>query len=395
MKHRLNIISALLVSLLFALCVNSIGAQNGNEVLGTSVSVSSKETQDAAKSTIHIKRIDLPFSSFASPEARALFAKMLAVSQPDFHGDISAQRAYYARYNDELATQMKERYPVNIATSSMGGVKVEIITPKTGVPAKNRRRVLINLHGGGFMWGEGAGGEVEAIPISAVGKMRVISVAYRLAPESAFPAASEDVASVYRDLLKTYQAAEIGIYGCSAGGVLTAESIPWFLKHHLPLPGAIGTFCGSVSDFEGDSAYLAPLTTSQQPTSMAGHLMVSSYFKGADPNDPLVFPIASREILSRFPPTLLLAGSRDFSVSSLFATDAALSSCGVETELHVWDGMWHAFIVHPELPEAQQAYSIVARFFDRHLRSADLISEGTGHPAQRSYGDNVPGTKRH
>jgi len=80
-----------------------------------------------------------------------------------------------------------------------------------------------------------------------------------------------------------------------------------------------------------------------------------------------VFPANSTAVLARFPPTLLIAGSRDFTVSSLFAAQAALANTGVEAELHVWDGMWHAFFFDPDLPESQEVYRVVARFFDRHL----------------------------
>jgi len=91
------------------------------------------------------------------------------------------------------------------------------------------------------------------------------------------------------------------------------------------------------------------------------------YFSEASSSDPLVLPISSQRVLSRFPPTLLIAGSRDFTVSSLFHAQAALTSVGVEAELHVWDGMWHAFFMDPGLPESQQVYRVVAKFFDRHL----------------------------
>ena len=71
--------------------------------------------------------------------------------------------------------------------------------------------------------------------------------------------------------------------------------------------------------------------------------------------------------MAKFPPTLLIAGSRDSTVSSLFRTQALLSKLGVDAELHVWDGMWHAFFMDPDLPESQEVYRVVVSFFARHL----------------------------
>jgi epsilon-lactone hydrolase len=176
---------------------------------------------------------------------------------------------------------------------------------------------------------------------------------------------------VYRELLKTYKAENIGIYGCSAGGILTAESLAWFQKERLPRPGAVGTFCGSASAMGGDSAYLAaPLTAVDPiPGVASGAMDFTPYFSSASVSDPLVLPINSPEVLAKFPPTLLIAGSRDFSASSLFRTQAALTNVGVEAELHVWDGLWHAFFMDPDLPESKEVYRVIVKFFDRHLGS--------------------------
>jgi acetyl esterase/lipase len=91
------------------------------------------------------------------------------------------------------------------------------------------------------------------------------------------------------------------------------------------------------------------------------------YFASASASDPLVLPINSQQVLRRFPPTLLIAGSRDPMVSSLFHAQAALTNVGVEAELHVWDGMWHAFFMDPDLPESQEVYRVIVKFFSRHL----------------------------
>ena len=135
------------------------------------------------------------------------------------------------------------------------------------------------------------------------------------------------------------------------------------------MPGAIGTFCGSAGSLGDDSSHLASLLVGELPFAAAdtGSLSLMPYFSEASSSDPLVLPISSQSVLSRFPPTLLIAGSRDFTVSSLFHAQAALTNVGVEAELHVWDGMWHAFFMDPDLPESQQVYRVVVKFFDRHL----------------------------
>ena len=76
----------------------------------------------------------------------------------------------------------------------------EFITRAEGIPEDNKNRVLINLHGGGFKYGSRWGGQVESIPIAALGKIKVVSVDYRMAPEHTFPAASEDVAGIIEGL---------------------------------------------------------------------------------------------------------------------------------------------------------------------------------------------------
>ena len=315
--------------------------------------------------------ISVPPSRFMSPEARQKFIRQFSNPEagPPSGADVRQLREYDERKNAPFVARAETLYPVNIEQKLIGGVRTEVITPKAGIARKNRGRVLINLHGGAFLWGEGNGAKTESIPIAGVGKITVITVAYRLAPEFKFPAASEDVTAVYRELLKEHRAADIGIYGCSAGGVLTAQAIAWFQQEKLPMPGAIGTFCGSGVSLGGDSSHLASLLVGELPfaTADTGSLSSVPYFSEASSSDPLVLPISSERVLSRFPPTLLIAGSRDFTVSSLFYAQAALSNAGVEAELHVWDGMWHAFFMDPDLPESQQVYRVVVKFFDRHL----------------------------
>lgn len=328
-----------------------------------------------ADGTAHIPAATVPPSRFMSPEARAKFIASFAhpARQPAAESagppDFAAMRADDERKNAPYVERARQLYPVSIEEKVIGGVRTQVVTPKSGISPANRARVLINLHGGGFIWGEGNGARIESIPIAAIGRIKVISVAYRMAPEFKFPAASEDVAAVYRELLKDHEARNIGIYGCSAGGILTAEAVAWFDKEKLPLPGAIGTFCGSLALIGGDASHVTPYLVGELPFPDvdSGSVKGSPYFSDASATDPLVLPVNSPELLKRFPPTLLIAGSRDFTVSSLFASQAALTQAGVDAELHVWDGLWHAFFFDPDLPESKQVYAVVVRFFAAHL----------------------------
>jgi hypothetical protein len=60
------------------------------------------------------------------------------------------------------------------------------------------------------------------------------------------------------------------------------------------------------------------------------HLLLLNlpYFKGADPRDPLVLPGVSATLLAKFPPTLLISGSRDFALSSVLRGHALLVQAG-------------------------------------------------------------------
>jgi monoterpene epsilon-lactone hydrolase len=339
-----------------------------------------------ADGTVHIPPMTVPYSFLASPEAKRNFLDLIhdkaCVSEGlDKHASIEAKRK---RIDDCLMRPGVERlravFAVDIKPKMIGGVQTDVVQPADGVPEKNKRRVLINLHGGGFEVGARWGGQIESIPVASLGAIRVITVDYREGPEYRFPAASEDVVAVYRELLKSYKPKNIGIYGCSAGGLLTAEMMAWLHKEGMPLPGAIGMFCGGgVWWGHGDSAYVnaelmnvVPLPNpSDENLSDEESPYFSSYFKGVNPNDSLAFPALSPELMRTFPPSLLIAGTRDLALSSVVYTHSVLISQGVDAELHVWEGAAHAIfaqpVVDPSVPETRQAWDVIVKFFDSKL----------------------------
>ena len=339
--------------------------------------------------TVHAPAFDVPLSAYMSDQAKQAFIKAAAQAQSSPGTDwqslsISKIRALGDSELQKSVDRAKVLYPVSIEERKFGGVPAKVITPKGGVPAASRHRVLINVHGGGFFMGAGGEALIESIPVAGLGGFKVITVDYREGPEYKFPAASEDTASVYRELLKKYKPGNIGIYGCSAGGILSAMAVAWFQKHELPTPGAVGIFgAGAFGSFYGapsapgswggDSRFTTPPLTGEKPLpidpkqapSMPDY--VSAYLGDSDLANPLVSPALSPSVLIKFPPTLLITGTRAYDMSAAVQTQRALTRTGVHADLHLWDGMGHCFFFDVDLPESREAFDVMTKFFDSRL----------------------------
>jgi epsilon-lactone hydrolase len=330
-----------------------------------------------ADGTAHVPALAIPLSTYMSEEAKQLAKKTpfepfdeVAVGKlsPD------QQRKMADDSVRSSVARAQAAYPVNIKEQEIAGVPTDIIEPKQGASLRNRDRVLISLHGGGYAYASGGQARLlEAIPVSGYLKIKVVSVDYRMSPKHKWPAAVEDVVAVYRALLRQYRPESVGIYGCSTGASLTANVIARLQKDRLPRPGAIGLFCqGATKDNtrEGDSSYFAPAMGAlggQIRAPNAPFFPFEPYMEGTDANDPLVAPVVSLDVLSKFPPTLLVSGTRDQQLSGVLYTHSRLVKAGVEARLHVWDGMGHGFYMDVDLPESKDAYDVMTKFFDRHL----------------------------
>jgi acetyl esterase/lipase len=318
----------------------------------------------------------VPLSDFLSPQARAGQAARLTHKPfPVVTArDVLKMRGFVDTAMQGIVAKWQVVTPAHITPEIMNGVQTDVVTPASGISPENAHRVLINLHGGGFFAGGRSGGQAEAIPIAARGRIKVVTVDYRMAPEFKFPAASEDVEKVYRKLLETHKPQEIGIYGCSAGGTLTAQSTAWLQHKGLPAPGAIGIFCsGAMPGFwyGGDGFSLAqmlnarPNATPAEMRDGAGNL----YMAGIDQTkEPLAAPALFPEVLAKFPPTLMLSSTRDTSLSNVLVTNVRLLQAGVDTQLLVLEGLGHGeFDTLPDAPEAITAADLIWKFFDKHL----------------------------
>lgn len=313
-----------------------------------------------ADGTAHVTRV-VPVPTTVSTEAQ----KMLARQQSDAAKPetLEQRRKGTDEWQARAGKLSMTLYPVQVAESTMAGVRVRVVTPME-TPAGKRDRVLINLHGGGF--NVDSGSLTESVPIANLTQTKVIAVLYRLAPEHPFPAAVDDAVAVYKEVLKTTKPGKIAIYGTSAGAILTAEVAVRLKQLGLPMPAALGIFSG-MGDFsrEGDSNAMYALD------GLSGHLdppakMPNSDYAGAtDRKDPVLSPMYADA--KGFPPTLFITSGRDLLLSGTTLLHRSFLRAGVDARLIVFEALPHAFWNNPELPESKEADAHMAAFFDREL----------------------------
>lgn len=315
----------------------------------------------APDGTAYVTRV-VPVPKTISPEAQKMLARV--ASDKLVPQTLAQRRAGTDKWQTGAGEVSKRLYPADVAEARIAGVPVRVVTPLTMAPEKSDR-VLINLHGGGF--NSDSGSLTETIPMANLTGTKVIAVLYRLAPEHPFPAGLEDAIAVYKAMLKTYKPKNIGIYGTSAGAILTAEVTAKIKQLGLPMPGATGVFSGTgdlsqpgdsraMYALDGLSGHLDP------PTQGAGD---RPYLGTTDPRDPVLSPLYSD--LTGFPPTLFISSGRDLLLSGTTILHRAYLRAGVDAQLVVFEALPHAFWNNPELPESKEADGLMAKFFDMHL----------------------------
>jgi monoterpene epsilon-lactone hydrolase len=327
-----------------------------------------------ADGTAHIIRT-VPIPSTISPEAQKWLAS-LSKSTPGAE-DLATRRKRTDEWRTRQSVEARRLFSVNVEETTTAGVRTDIITPLPAplphpefispLPKSSRSDlVLINLHGGGF--NSDSGSLIEGVPIANLAKIKVVSVYYRLAPENPFPAAVDDVVAVYKDLLKTYKPRNIGIFGTSAGAILTAEVAVRLKQLNLPLPAALGLF-SVLTDYSHPSDSHQLFTLNGFPGALQpadpDRPFGEEYAGNTDRKDPVLSPIFAD--LKGMPPSLLITSTRDLLLSDTALFHRALLHVNNDSQLVVFEALPHAFWYHFELPETTEALNLMSKFFTDKL----------------------------
>lgn len=199
---------------------------------------------------------------------------------------------------------------LKVEATIIAGVNAFVVTPSE-IPEANCNRLLVHVHGGGYVFGGGEACLPEGLLMAGYGGLKVILIDYRMPPDFPYPAAVDDAMAVYRQIVKTTDARRTGIFGASTGGGIIMCMMLRAKAEGLPLPAAIeiGTPWSDLSR-TGDS-YFTNDMIDDELVSYGGWLgdAAALYANGRDLKDPMLSPIYGD--LSGFPPAILTTGTRD------------------------------------------------------------------------------------
>ena len=344
----------------------------------TNPSWADPEIEIDADGTIEIDGVSMPLPDLLSDGGKAVLMRTRPTEGPGapvpLPSDIADMEKLRSVYNQNLqpnVDHMRDVFPVDIEETTINGISAAIITPKGGVPERNRHRLLLNGPGGGFRTGVRGNGLLISIPMAATLGVKVISILYRQGPEYQFPAASEDLLKVWDAVTKDYKPENVGMFGCSAGGTLVTQTTAILIRDGRPTPGVLGVYCSGLGPgANGDSRFFSQLAVTNVAAGLpsgappAGGM---TYFTGVDMNQFIVSPTLDPVLLKKFPPTIFFTATRDFAMSGAAFGHRQLLKAGVDSDLLIYDGLYHGFMTNPDFPEAQEAYKLTAAFFDEHL----------------------------
>jgi epsilon-lactone hydrolase len=239
-----------------------------------------------------------------------------------------------------------------------GAVPAEWVT----APGADASRVILYLHGGGYVIGSINTHRAMAGMLSRAAASRVLLIDYRLAPEHPFPAAVEDSVAAYKWLVAQGIApAKIVVAGDSAGGGLTIATLVAIRDQNLKSPAA-GVCLSPWIDMEaiGESmttkAAEDPMVQKEPLLGMAKH-----YLAGKDPRTPLAAPLYAD--LAGLPPLLIQVGTAETLLDDSTRLAERARKAGVKVTYEPYEKMIHVFqIFAPILDEGKQAIEKIGAF---------------------------------
>ncbi|WP_405913106.1 alpha/beta hydrolase [Streptomyces sp. NBC_00963] len=242
--------------------------------------------------------------------------------------------------------------------------------------------LLYYMHGGGMIMGNAWSVLPKLLSDWALGlKLAVISVEYRLAPQTQYPGPVEDC---YAGLVWVAAHADrlgidtdrIIVGGKSAGGGLAAALALLTRDRRGPAPIGQLLLCPMLDDRNNtlSSHQMAGIDTWDRTSNATAWQALLGARYGASDLSPYAAP-GRAEDLSKLPPAYIDVGSAETLRDENVAYAQAIWQAGGQAELHVWPGAFHGFdSIAPQATLSQDARDARTHWLRRILTQSDANS---------------------
>jgi epsilon-lactone hydrolase len=337
-------------------------------IFGLSLIAASAAAGTPPSSARQVPAYDLPTPSTVSPQLQDVIASTRTSAAPREVATTNAGwEALFGAESKMLRTEnvkLLAHFKLTMTEENIAGVHCYVVNPNVGAP---RNRLLMHIHGGGYVGGAGEVGANEAILVAGSTGIKTITVDYRMPPDHPFPAPVDDALAVWKHISQNSKNMKLGLFGSSTGGAMVMAVTQRAIAEHLRVPDALfaGTPWSDLSE-TGDSYFTNRHADLMMYDGELG-VMAKQYANGLNLKDPRLSPVYGSFV--GFPPTLLISGTRDLFLSNTVRVDQKLREAGVKHELIVYEGQQHAsFLSGIEVPETLTAMKDISAFFDRELK---------------------------
>ena len=262
---------------------------------------------------------------------------------------------------------------------SVSGVACYLITPQK-ISKEYKDTWFVHIHDGAFLFHGGIACIKEAAWMANVCQARVLSIDYLRPPLFDVVAAIDDCVKVWKHIIEVRQQNPdaTALFGSSPGGNLTVATTIWLHEMGLPLPGVlcIGTPLIGNEKHRLDNKKTISWPTYEELEDVTDYGFLRNCVEQYSPPDtyaycssPLAGSMHHGDALSYFPPTILIASSRDHrQLSDTIRMRRALRNKGVTiADLHVFDAMAHGD--DSNVWETLDAKTELCAFFRKYLQT--------------------------
>lgn len=228
------------------------------------------------------------------------------------------------------------------------------------IDAEGELPAILHVHGGGYVVGSVTTNHLSNIELALSTSALILSVDYRLAPETVAPGAVEDCYAALQWLHDSAEQlgidrARIAVRGESAGGGLAAALAllardrggPAIAHQNLIYPMLDDRTC-----ITRLPEHLGAFVWTPQANSFGWRSLL-----GQEPGSADISPYAAparAEDLAGLPPAFICVGALDLFLVEDMDYARRLIEAGVAAELHVYPGAYHGFDVLQDAPPVQQ-----------------------------------------